>query len=402
MKLKDLNQSTLCVQAFNGIKIYADGKAGICCEISETLEDISPLKKNFSEILNHPSYHNMRQEMLNNKRPKACWRCYEREDLGGRSLRQELNEYFYEKNNGFDETKIEAQNIEFILGNNCQLRCIMCHPSRSKNVTGTFKKVIQDGMRPSFEGHVQVDSSFSTDWMDSDIVWEHLISESKTGKRFFLNGGEPLLARQHLKILQKLISLDLASSVQLVYATNGLLINDEILEIWKKFDKVEVAISIDDIGDRNEFIRNPSSWSKISKTLELVANWQLNVEYKNIQFGIWCAINFLSVPYLKDYLNYFNTNFPKINIKGWRPVQSPSFLSPAVLSQDQRNAYCNEALEWISANPNYKHLSETLEMIREMEHKPEIWSDSKAYLKSCSQHFKIDHEKLFSRINFLD
>lgn len=394
-----MNESTICAQPFFGLQIKADGSAGICCEIPDNLKGTDATSQSFSQILEHPTYQSVRKKMLANQKPSECWRCYEKESFGAPSLRHVLNKHYIETNGDFDPNILKVQNIEFVLGNTCQLRCIMCHPSRSKNVEEPFKFINKTENRESFRNHLTtLPESFNSDWLNNESAWQHLTTESLDAKRIFFNGGEPLLARQHLNILKKLIDSGLAKDILLTYSTNGFLLSDEYVEIWRHFKQVVISFSIDDLDERNHFIRNPSSWSKITQSLERIQNWQKNPENSRIDFGIWCAINFLNFPYLSDYLKFFSVNYPTINIRGWRAVQTPNFLSPAILPTALRLNYGKLIEEVISENPQYEHLRSDVKMIIELEHTQNLLADGTVFVKKMAEFYKVDIVKIFDRL----
>ena len=47
-------------------------------------------------------------------------------------------------------------------------------------------------------------------------------------------------------------------------------------DLWKKFDKVQISCSIDDLTDRNYYIRYPTKWidveNNLNKLLQLKRN----------------------------------------------------------------------------------------------------------------------------------
>ena len=51
---------------------------------------------------------------------------------------------------------------------------------------------------------------------------------------------------------------------------------DHFIDIWKKFRKVRIHLSIDDIEDRNYYVRFPSDWDTIMKSFHKI------LQYKDI------------------------------------------------------------------------------------------------------------------------
>ena len=45
---------------------------------------------------------------------------------------------------------------------------------------------------------------------------------------------------------------------------------DDIIELWSNFKFVELMLSIDGIGDMNKWLRYPTDWATVHKTLDKV------------------------------------------------------------------------------------------------------------------------------------
>lgn len=397
-KIEDLNNSTVCVQPFYGLQVNANGSTGVCCEISDYIQEVQPIKKPFLEVMNAPLYQKLRSEMLNGEKPKECWRCYEKEKFGAESLRQVLNKHYFLVNKQFDSSIIKAQNIEIVLGNTCQLRCVMCHPNRSKNVTKAFKEIINNSFDEAYAGHVQIDENFDTDWVDQEPVWDHLTKETSDVKRLFFSGGEPLLVKQHERILQTLIDNNLSKDVIMTYSTNGFLMSEHHLKMWRQFRNVGISFSIDDLAERNTFIRNPSQWDKVVNGLENIKKWQQDPLNANIEFGIWTAINFLSFPYLKEFLEFFAEKYPSIPIRGWRAIQTPVFLSPTILPQDTRKYYGEQILAVIEKNPQFSHLASDIQMIIDMDEQKHLAKPGVKFMNKMGELYKGDVAETFPKL----
>ena len=44
--------------------------------------------------------------------------------------------------------------------------------------------------------------------------------------------------------------------------------NEKVIDLWRQFDNVKVSCSIDDLGDRNFYIRYPSDWDTVIKNFK--------------------------------------------------------------------------------------------------------------------------------------
>lgn len=399
MNSKDMNKTTICAQPWFGVVVRPNGSAGICCEVTDDLKGLDIRKNSFHEIQHHPKMDELRQQMLAGERPKECWRCWAKEDEGAFSLRQTLNQTYERLNGEFDPSLIKPQNVEFVLGNLCQLRCVMCHPARSKKIQPVFDHIINVEFRDSYKGLVTREpTNFDTSWVEDDATWDSLADQSVEAKRFFINGGEPLLAKQHEKVLVKLIEKSVAQDVELVYSTNGLLLTDKHLEMWKEFREVNISFSLDDLYDRNAFIRYPSDWNQVVKALDLVTKWQSDPSNANITVGIWCAVNLLSYAYMPEYLEFFATRYPNLRIRNLRAVQTPEYLSPANLPTPFKQRVMEEAYRVIVKYPQFDGLIDEFKFVVNTTPNPYLMVDGIAYMKRTAEFYGVDLLKVFPKM----
>jgi organic radical activating enzyme len=397
MNSEDMNKSKVCAQLWNGVVIKPSGCAGICCEVTVDLEDMHVRTHTFDQMQNHPRILRMRQDMLEGKEPPECWRCFSKEKLGAHSLRHSLNDTYFGINGEFDPSFVQAQNVEFVLGNLCQLRCVMCSPVRSKKVDEQHKFIAIKDMRKSYEGHVVVEPfHMDVSWVEDPKLWDNIAEQSVHARRIYINGGEPLLAREHEKVLKRLIEQGVAQNTLLVYSTNGLLLSDEHLELWQKFKRVSIAFSLDDLHERNHFIRYPSDWGQVVYSLDRVARWKRDPANDNIDISMWCAINLLSYVYLDKYIDFFGRNYPDLPI-AWRAIQSPAFLNPANLPLSLKMHVMMTMLPILRKYPQHAGLKQELDMILKAKPDEAMVEDGTAFMLTSAEHQGVDLRALFGR-----
>jgi sulfatase maturation enzyme AslB (radical SAM superfamily) len=128
-------------------------------------------------------------------------------------------------------------------------------------------------------------------------------------KQVYFAGGEPLMIREHKLFLEEIIRQGYADKILVRYNTNGLLLDEEIIELWSKFKKVKVGFSIDATDQRNYYIRYPSDWATIEKNLHRLDNTP-----DNIEVSIATAIQILNIKHLPDFAKWkIKQNFKKVN-----------------------------------------------------------------------------------------
>ena len=95
-----------------------------------------------------------------------------------------------------------------------------------------------------------------------------------------IRGGETLMVPEIKKVLIN-IPEDIAKNITLKIQTNGTILPDPTwTNIFKKFKNTKINVSIDAYGDDNTYVRYPSNWQKILKTIKYLQD-------NNIKFIIY-------------------------------------------------------------------------------------------------------------------
>ena len=93
------------------------------------------------------------------------------------------------------------------------------------------------------------------------------------------------------------------------YATNlSIFPNDETIELWKKFKKVILNVSIDGVGEKFEYVRWPLQWHQIDNNLKKLKQLK-NQNDINLVYHIAYTGNPLTIWYLDELENYSQEHF---------------------------------------------------------------------------------------------
>jgi len=220
---------------------------------------------------NHPELHKLRNKFFAGERPSECKRCWDEEDANGQSLRLRTLEYYPTAYTDLVETGLWKQGPKEIViktSNVCNLACRSCAGWDSSYYwpEGEFYKEIYNTTDPKhgkYNHFMQLRPKMyhpAQLWTDQDLCNVEKIS-------FF--GGEPLLDKEHPKILQRLIDNGRSKKITLFYSTNCQQVaGRSLLELWQHFKRVEVFFSIDAQGSQFEYLRWPGKWSRTQRVLE--------------------------------------------------------------------------------------------------------------------------------------
>jgi pyruvate-formate lyase-activating enzyme len=271
---------------------------------------------------NNEYMRDVRLTMLEGKIPASCSKCIAEESKGVASKRIWETGSWMEEGIDIPELITQTQEdgtvpeklvyLDLRLGHTCNLKCVMCSPHDSSQWVADHKKIYPLFQAKELKEQMQWDrKDFNNFWHENPDFWKEMYAQIPNLKQVYFAGGEPLMIREHKWFLEEIIRQGYADKILVRYNTNGLLVDDEIIDLWKQFKKVKVGFSIDAVGDRNYYIRYPSDWNTIEKNLHKLDNTP-----DNIQVSIATAIQILNIKHLADFAKWKITqNFKKINLE---------------------------------------------------------------------------------------
>lgn len=332
---------TFCPLLFQHLATHPHGGVTHCCiadhrkALSSSRDGDSYYNLNrdtVNDTFNSESFRRARLEVLNGERPQACMRCYSEEAKGITSKRiaeiQNYPEYTIDvarsatDDNGYMED-VQFEFVELRLGNVCNVGCRTCNPASSSKWRNDYDQ-LQTKLTFDITNY---DTMEGFRWPEREEFWEDLLQHCDNVKVFYINGGEPTLIKQHFKFLERLADMG-RTDVKLWYNINMTNMNEEIIKIWRRFDNVKISCSIDDLGDRNEYIRWPTKWKDVMANL-------LRLKEENFELDITQTASFMNYATLDDFYNFFHKDHGL-----WvhhNMVYDPEFLSPNVLPLEFRH-----------------------------------------------------------------
>ncbi|MBV8212877.1 MAG: twitch domain-containing radical SAM protein [Verrucomicrobia bacterium] len=278
---------TFCVLPFSQLTIANDGKVKLCThahafDITSEERALSLHSTPLEEIWNSAYLRTIRRRMVEGSPVVDCSKCYRTEAEGGTSLRQVMNLHAGCRADGMGEGDSfqRARNIvtqksgnapppsalHLWLGNLCNLKCRMCSPAFSS-------RVASDPVQSKWLGELGPAETPSripqhVYWSQSEkVVFEEVFSHPELLSWVHFSGGEPLLHRSFLDIVQKLVDGGHASHIRVYINSNGTVYSHRLSSLLKEFLSVELAISLDGIDKLQEYIRPPSKWDTVSRNI---------------------------------------------------------------------------------------------------------------------------------------
>ena len=295
-----------CIQPFVNTTTRIQGQNNVCCNINSfhsTIDKESPKEFFLSDRIKE-----MRQKLLKGEKLNECSLCHYQESTVRSSHRIAYNEYYNIKNNQTNDyydnilKKLRLSDLEnplyaeLHISNLCNLKCLSCNERDSSKFHAENKLL-------GISDHPNIDYSHF-----DHRKYKALNSVIKKGLLFLdIRGGETLMVPEVKKMLQEVDS-EIAGRMTLKIQTNGTIEPDRHwIEIFKKFKRTKVNLSIDAFGDDNHYVRYPADWHKILRTIEILRTNDI----KFIVNTVVSNINILLLDKLfawiqeNQYLNYF-------------------------------------------------------------------------------------------------
>lgn len=273
-----------------------------------------------SNAFNNDYMKSVRKTMLAGDEPASCKKCLDEESSGVVSKRiWETISWYHEnvdipslvKNTNPDGSiPFKLKYLDLRLGHTCNLKCIMCSPHDSSQWVADHKKVFPIFQSPLIKKQMAWDrKDFNNFWHENLNFWKEIFDQIPNITQLYFAGGEPLMIKEHKIFLKEIINRGYADKISLRYNSNGILIDDDIIDIWTKFKKVKFGLSIDGMGDRVHYIRYPTDWETVKNNL-----WKLDSAPDNISTSIAFAIQILNIKHVPDFIKWkVSSGFKKIN-----------------------------------------------------------------------------------------
>ncbi len=300
------------------------------------------------EAWNSEYMKGVRKTMLKGGRPKACSRCFQEEDLGIKSYREDSNKMFDHLVEDCLEATDEEGNVptsqiksfDIRLGNLCNLRCRMCSFVSSKGLIPEFASF--HGVSPRT---AKLERFRKMDWYTHPNFWSMFSDYAPHIERLHFAGGEPLLVGEMFKFLEFLVDEGHAENIVLSYVTNMTVWPDRIYELWPKFKRVSITASLDGPEDVNSFIRYPARWPQLEKNLR-----QLDQDAKKLRCSVRInttvqVYNIFALDRLIEFADTFENFVRPLRLS---ILNYPSYFSVRILDDPLKKAAARRLEDFVS------------------------------------------------------
>ena len=330
----NLPHDKFCVLPWISLEASPIGTVRPCCLADDEILDDAGRKfelatANFADIQNSAHMRDLRQQFLVGEQPQTCRKCWTEERAGRTSKRMHTLDRLKHLGIGSEFTA-DAKPLMFLdlkLGNICNLKCRICGSwSSSQFATEELSQLPRDQQKKS---HAYTMLRAGAWPRDNPQFWDQIDRVLDDIRYVEFTGGEPFMIAEHFAMLQGIVDRGIAHQVEIHYNTNGTQYPEAAEHIWKHFKTVEIAFSIDDVGERFEYQRSNAVWTEVCGNLDRFRD--LKEIYPNIELQVCVTVNVFNVRYLGDIAAWLEQNKESFTFVYWNMLHDAWYFSIASL-----------------------------------------------------------------------
>jgi MoaA/NifB/PqqE/SkfB family radical SAM enzyme len=299
----NLPHEKFCVLPWVSLEASPIGTVRPCCLADDEIVDDAGNKfelvtATFDQVQQSQHMRSLREQFLAGEKPQTCRKCWNEERGGRTSKRMHTLDRLKHVLPDSDWTA-DAKPLMFLdlkLGNICNLKCRICGSwSSSQFAVEEMNQLRNDEEKKKSYPYQMLRAGA---WpRENERFWSEIDQALDQIRYIEFTGGEPFMIQEHFAMLQGIVDRGIAHQVEIHYNTNGTQYPENAIEIWRHFKTVEIAFSIDDVGERFEYQRTNASWIEVGENIQKFK--QLKKQHSNIRLQVCCTINIFNVRYLE-------------------------------------------------------------------------------------------------------
>ena len=295
-----LTNPYFCPMPWTGLMYNLDGVVKNCIRSADKLGNI---KDNSIESILIDNNGIRQQNIVDHKPVPTCHTCYDIEQ-GKKGFDHISDRVFYIRElkkvptDTYQVGNFDLQTVDVRWSNLCNQACVYCRPEFSSKWASELK--------------VKLD--VPTQKQTTDFK-EYIFNNARKLKHVYMAGGEPLLMKENLELLELL-----DPSVNLRVNTNLNKVDTKIFERICEFKNVQWIVSLETMEQEYEYIRYGGKWRDFLDNLNIIKQLNHKISFNMLYFLLNYRSVFDCVAFLQAQ-GFHNNSF----IIG--PLLSPEYLN---------------------------------------------------------------------------
>ena len=253
---KLIKNKSLCVLPWTGFYLETDGRVRSCVAQDPKAPYGNIRDRSLQDIIHGPEALDLKQQMKADTNPPRCNTCHVQEHNQKRA-QGISSRLYYNREIGSkidldllnDDNNFELRHVDLRWDNTCNQACVYCDPTSSSMWARELKQETDSTLR-------------KTNLKVRDYVYDNVHQLVNV----YLAGGEPLLMKQNLELLDRLKQHNPGCTIRV--NTNLSKTDTGIFEKLCEFENVHWIVSCEAVGDEYEYIRHHGNWQNFSTNLD--------------------------------------------------------------------------------------------------------------------------------------
>ena len=324
-----LTNRSFCPMPWTGLMYNFDGKVKNCIRSTSSMPIGNICQQSIEEIVEGQENIKRQQTILDHGSVASCQPCY---DLEKEKIKFDIisDRIFYIRElkkvplDTYTAGNFDLQTIDVRWSNLCNFACVYCGPEFSSKWSSELK----------------ISTPTPSDQQLLDFQ-EYIYKNAHKLKHVYLAGGEPLLMKENLELLQRL-----NPEVQLRINTNLSKVDTKIFDAVCTFKNVHWTVSVESVEQEFEYIRHGGKWSDFLDNLQIINKLDHKISFNMLHF----LLNYQSIFECVDYftrIGFHNNSF----IIG--ALITPDYLNIRHLPDDVLQFTTQELQSRLNQQPGY-------------------------------------------------
>lgn len=348
-----------CVYFNNYPYIKQTGELRFCCKNPiQTLGYFGNIKENtLREMYDNALFLSYRDKMASGEELPGCNICYDSEKVSDTSFRIRAMGHIIQSS-GLKEPPQDRviRGLDLRVGNTCNLKCLMCHPSDSNSwykIHEEFSKYVHNSSQREIDRELTQFAPEKLDWAEHESSWQNIFCSIDDNVRLiYISGGEPFYLKNFEVYMSELV--DRCGNAKFSINSNATrMLPEKYSDKFKKYN-IDLRVSMDGIGQVDEFIRQGTVWEEKVEVIR-----QYNSMFSNLTFDV--TLSSLNIKHLPELVNWVFTNYPKNKIF-LRPVVNRKALQIELVPMKDRIPVI-EFLSRLTDNPSIMNVDQILSIL---------------------------------------
>ena len=326
-----LTNRAFCPIPWTGFVYYPNGDISNDCRSDVVLGNVK--ENSIEEILHNNKNVQIKQQMLDQKPVKECHHCYYKEE-NKKSFDIVSDRIFFLKELSDTEMSLydspenfKLRKIDVRWTNVCNLACVYCAPGCSSKWATELNEYPKLPSKDTVEA-----------------TKKYIFDNIKELKHIYLSGGEPMLMKENLELLNLLFEHN--PEVNIRVNTNLSVVDNLIFDTICKFKNVQWIISIEAIEQKFEYIRYGANWQDFVTNLQKIKQLNHKISFNMIYFLLSHKSIFECLDFLQQQ-GFHNNSFVVTSLI------TPDYLNIRNLPKDMLQLVQRDLESYIDSKPNF-------------------------------------------------